>query len=314
MHSFHIPFKIQKSTIQIKHGDKLLFLGSCFSDEISKKAKFNGFDVNSDPFGTIFHPEVIARNISEAIQTKNSETRILQRDDLFFSWDASGQVFGYNKQELQRKITENQLLLRTTLKESKVLFITFGTAWGYWLKELGITVANCHKQNSDSFEKQLAKVDEIERTWKELLVDLKEFNDHLKIVFTVSPVRHIKDGLVENNQSKSILIELVRRLQKDNEVTYFPSYEIIMDELRDYRFFKKDRVHPNEEGVNYVWEKFKETYFNEDTIKICSKIEKIQLARQHRSLYSESSEYLKFQKKNKRNLEQLLKEFPNIKL
>ena len=119
---------------------------------------------------------------------------------------------------------------------------------------------------------------------------------------------------MENNQSKAILIELVRRLTANQGVSYFPSYEIMMDELRDYRFYKKDRVHPNEEAVEYIWGKFKETYLNEETMKICSKVGKIQQANQHRSLYSESKEYLKFQEKNKRNLEELLKEFPNIKL
>ena len=314
MHSFHIPFKIQKSLFQIKHGDKLLFLGSCFSDEISEKAKFNGFDVTVDPFGTIFHPEVIARNISESIQVKTSVTRIIQRNDLFFSWDASGQVFGYSKEEVQEKIAVSQSILGSSLKESKVLFVTFGTAWGYMLKEQGITVANCHKQNSSCFDKQLAKIDELEKTWRELIINLKEFNNELKIVFTVSPVRHIKDGLVENNQSKSVLIELVRRLQKDTQITYFPSYEIVLDELRDYRFFKKDRVHPNEEAIDYVWNRFKDAYFDLETIKLTEKVEKIKLAEKHRSLYSESEDYLQFKLMQKQNRDKFQKDYPNVKL
>lgn len=314
MDSFFLPFEIKPPVFNIKHGDHLLFLGSCFSNEISNKAAFYGFDVKADPFGTIFHPEVIARNLADVIDQENIKERIIERDDLFFSWDASGTLFSYNQEDLDLKLKQTRKELLSSLLSAKVLFITFGTAWGYSLKENSLTVANCHKVPNTSFEKQLASIDSLEQTWTDTINKLKAFNKDVELVFTVSPVRHTKDGVVENNQSKAILIELVRRLTVNQGVSYFPSYEIMMDELRDYRFYKKDRVHPNEEAVEYIWEKFKGTYLNEETINICSKVGKIQQANQHRSLYSESKEYLKFQEKNKRNLEELLKEFPNIKL
>lgn len=314
MDSFFLPLEIKPAVFNIKHGDHLLFLGSCFSTEISNKAGFYGFDVKADPFGTIFHPEVIARNISEVIDQENIKERIIERDDLFFSWDASGTIFSYNHEDLDLKLKQTRKELLSSLSSAKVLFITFGTAWGYSLKENLITVANCHKLANTSFEKQLASIDTLEQAWIKTIAKLKTVNKNIELVFTVSPVRHAKDGIVENNQSKAILIELVRRLTASQGVSYFPSYEIMMDELRDYRFYKKDRIHPNEEAVEYIWGKFKDTYFNEETMKICSKVGKIQQAAQHRSLYRESKEYLNFQEKNKRNIEELLKQFPNIKL
>jgi len=308
MSKFFIPFDITKASFKINHRDQLLFLGSCFSDEMSRKSVYYGFNVLSNPFGTIFHPEVIARNIKDALNEHIDSERILKRNDLFFSWEASGTVFGYSEKEIIEKIKFQRTLLKNAIVESKVLFITFGTAWGYRLNETGLLVANCHKVNGSSFTKELTDVDALEHSWIQTIELIQKVNPGLNIVFTVSPVRHIKDGLVENNQSKAVLIELVRRLTAKKSVSYFPSYEIMMDELRDYRFYKKDLVHPSEEAIDYIWDKFQSCYFSSETITLNKTIERYRLAENHKSLYENSDDYIQFKSKVEKEKEVFLKE------
>ena len=308
MSKFLIPFDVPISSFNVKHGDQLLFLGSCFSDEMSRKSVYYGFNVLSNPFGTIFHPEVIARNLNDALNGHDDAQRILKRNDLFFSWDASGTVFGYSQKEVTEKINSQKIILKNAILHSKVLFITFGTAWGYRLNETGLLVANCHKVNGSSFTKELTDVDALENSWIQTIELIQRLIPALNIVFTVSPVRHIKDGLIENTQSKSILIELVRRLKAKQSVSYFPSYEIMIDELRDYRFYKKDLVHPSEEAIDYIWDKFQSCYFSSETITLNKTIERYRLAEHHKSLYENSQDYIQFKLKMEKEKEVFLKQ------
>lgn len=312
MSKFFIPFDVPISSFEVKHGDQLLFLGSCFSDEMSRKSVYYGFNVLSNPFGTIFHPEVIARNLKDTLNENLNSERILKRNDLFFSWDASGTVFGYSEKEVTEKINSQKDILKNAILKSKVVYITFGTAWGYRLNESGLLVANCHKVNASSFTKELADVDALENSWLQTIELMQKVNPALNIVFTVSPVRHIKDGLVENNQSKSILIELVRRLKAKQSASYFPSYEIMMDELRDYRFYKKDLVHPSEEAIDYIWNKFQSCYFSSETITLNKTIERYRLADHHKSLYENSQDYIQFKSKIEKEKEVFLSEYKEV--
>ncbi len=286
---FSLQFDLPKADFSVEHGEGILFIGSCFSDEIATKAKFAGLNVSSNPFGTIFHPSLIARFISESIDYKNTE-RLLTRDDLYLSWDANSTVYAFTDNNLKEKLS----LLRTDfisqLISAKALFITFGTAWVYRLVSDNQLVANCHKVASDQFQKELSTVDELVHEWGGVLKQLKSLNPNLKVVFTVSPVRHSKDGLIENNQSKAILIETIRRLKVTTNCSYFPSYEIMIDELRDYRFFKQDRVHPSEEAVDYIWRRFESTYFSIQTIELNSKVSQLRRSFLHRSIHEDSIE------------------------
>jgi hypothetical protein len=169
------------------------------------------------------------------------------------------------------KLQKVRLEWRHQLKTASVLFVTFGTAWGYSYHD-SMVVANCHKVSQLEFKKELSETIEILEAWNDVLGILREFNPTLKVVFTVSPVRHVRDGLIENNQSKAILLDAVRRLNKEKESFYFPSYEIVIDQLRDYRFFKQDRVHPTDEAVSVVWESFLNYYVNDSTRLIVKEI------------------------------------------
>ncbi len=305
MSNFQLSFKIPSQETKINHKEKILFLGSCFSDEIAAKANFSGFNVLSNPFGTVFHPIALARFIKETLSSSFQKERIFQREDLFFSLDANSTIYGLNESEVTNKLKDLRIEWLHQLKSASHLFITFGTAWGYTHIEGEVLVANCHKLSSQQFEKRLTSTQEIVQCWMAVIKELKAINPQLTVCFTVSPVRHSKDGLIENNQSKALLIDAIRQLKESSNVEYFPSYEIVMDELRDYRFFKLDRVHPNEEAIDYVWQRFEATYCSVETIELSRKVKHLKLALSHKSLHPESNETLE----HKKRVEQLCNEF-----
>lgn len=267
----------------ISHNEKIVLIGSCFSDEMAGRFSDAGFNVNANPFGTIFHPSAIANVIGESIDQSTSVNQ-LQRDDVHFAWEASSKLYGNNAEELKSRIIESREILRNDLQENAVLIITFGTAWAYWSKELDRVVGNCHKASSELFNRELSTRDEIIGEWKFLLAKLKELNPSLKIIFTVSPVRHAKDGLIGNNRSKAELISAVHELCVGS-INYFPSYEIVIDELRDYRFYAEDLVHPSKLAVDIVFNRFGDTYFNEQTIQLCLDVRKVKSLIGHKSLF-----------------------------
>lgn len=276
--------------MKIVHEQPLLFLGSCFSDEISFRAKNAGFQVNANPFGTIFHPLALSRFINESILAIDCEERIIERNELFFSLDASSTIYASSSNELiseLKQIRENWVL---KLKAASHLFITFGTAWLYELTVDKTFVANCHKLPGSYFQKRLVLSDELVNHWKTTLDNIRRINPEIQVVFTVSPVRHAKDGLIENNQSKAQLIDAVRQLANLESSNYFPSYEIVIDELRDYRFYKKDRLHPSDEAIDYVWQRFEETFCTEETRTLSNEVRQLKSAMHHKSIHPESTE------------------------
>jgi hypothetical protein len=281
VNNFFLPFTIATSDQKISHNMALTFLGSCFSDEIGSEAILSGFDVLMNPFGTIFNPISLSRQIVDAI--KNSEEfPLLERDSRFYSWDASTKLVGDSPVEIRELLLMKREQLRLQLSKPGLLLVTFGTSFIYRLEQSQV-VANCHKQPHHLFRKELAAKDELVNDWIEAINLLRQFNPFVNIVFTVSPVRHIRDGIIENTISKARLFEVVSELTSKHAVGYFPSFEIILDELRDYRFFKQDRIHPNEEAVSYVWKRFSDVYFTEDTQEIIYKIKQIRKRLSHKS-------------------------------
>lgn len=285
--------KLIEENKSIKYGDKLCFLGSCFSEHISSKLEEFGFDVDSNPLGVLFNPISIAQVVlnSEKIL---SDKAFLERDGIELNWYANSKVYGHeNKLEFQKEIKRKVYNFNSSLKKAKTLFISFGTAFIYTHKELGIDVANCHKVEANKFTKRLLTVDEMYHNWEQLLNYLKELNPELKIVFTVSPVRHVKDGLVENNRSKSRLFELIGLLEEKLSVGYFPAYEIVNDELRDYAYFKADGVHPNEFAVQRVWDLFEQVYLEESTKKLKQELLSYLNYFTHQSIHPESRQHIR---------------------
>ncbi len=281
MNQFFLPLIISPSKHKINHSHALTFLGSCFSDEIGSQAKLSGFETVVNPLGTIFNPISLAQQVLNAINTSN-EIAVLERDNNFYSWEASTKIVGVSHVEITNLILRKREQLRHHLSKSGLIIVTFGTAFVYKLDSTKV-VANCHKKPGNLFQKELAGQTEIVSLWRSVLGVLNEFNPNLRILFTVSPVRHTRDGVIENTRSKARLIEVVSELITERNVGYFPSYEIVLDELRDYRFFKQDRVHPNEEAIDYVWKRFSEVYFTDETKSTINQIRQIRKRFSHQS-------------------------------
>ncbi len=293
----------------IEYGDGVVFLGSCFSQNIHDKGKKLGFNFTTTNHGTIFHPIPLARIISEAIKKKDVH-RILEQDGRFFSWDASHKLFAQTEKGLISSLEEEKSVLKRELKAAKFLFITFGTAKAYSKDKL--VVANCHKIPVNQFEIELSDLNQLIDIYTSLINDLLNFNPNLNIVFTVSPVRHSKDGLIVNNRSKSRLLMLCEELEKMDNVSYFPAYEIVLDQLRDYRFFTSDLVHPTEDAVKYVWQIFEKVYFTEKTIILKSTFEKFKSFFGHFPIHRENQRELLIRKQKEIDFKEFLLSNPEI--
>lgn len=304
-----IDFEIPESTWKINPEDKIVSFGSCFSDEIGERLKNDGFNTEINPFGVLFHPLAIATVLRKIIQ-KDTATTCIKKHDVVFSWDTSGLFFAYNEEDLFAKFSSEIERLNVYLKQANVLLLTFGTAYGYRLKTNNHLVANCHKQPGDDFVKELTSLEEMYQAWNSLLLDLKQFNPKLKIVFTLSPVKHLRDGIVENVRSKARLIELVSRL----DAAYFPSFEIVQEELRDYRFFKEDGAHPNELAINYIYSCFVQKYFSSEALIFREEVTKYNAMKNHRLLYEKSQQSILFVARKEAFLKELKTKYPFINI
>jgi hypothetical protein len=306
-----INFNFEKADFDIQHGETIIFLGSCFSDEISKRAHFHGFKVSANPFGVVFHPSLLSQFIDQCVEGKKEE-RIVKRKDVFLSWDANATLYDLSVSKISQKLQARRVDFLNQIKTGKVLFVTFGTAWAYHLGVDNTLVANCHKFPGTDFYKELISINQMEKEWTRTLGLLAEMNPSLKVVFTVSPVRHLKDGVMENTQSKAILIELVRRLVLTTKSSYFPSFEIMMDELRDYRFYKTDHIHPSDEAVSYIWQRFESTYFKDETRALNKKIALLKKGIGHRSIHQKSRENEMRKQAISHQIQEFLKLNPSI--
>lgn len=307
-----VDFPMADFHSKITHHDSVVLLGSCFANEIGSKFRHVGFDAHRSQFGTIFHPIPLARLVSESIVGLKDE-RILQRNDVFLSWDASSSMFDLSVAPLVEKLTSERMILKEKMKCASLVFITLGTALGYTEINQNLIVANCHKMPKTHFNKSLTDFELLVDTWMNTLTDLFALNPSCEVVFTVSPVRHIKDGLVENNRSKSRLFELISALEAHPQVHYFPAYEIVIDELRDYRFYKVDGIHPNQQAIDYVWNRFSSVFFDEKTRSICKEINTFRRMESHETLFEGSREVTRFKTQRTEKISAFLAKNPSVR-
>lgn len=313
---FLLPFQIPHFPFSIGYSDKILFLGSCFSQEIGSKLEELKFDVFQNPNGILYDPQSIAYSVFSYIDNKIYEEKdLFLINGLWQSWKHHSRFSGVNKSDVLEKINFSQSRAHLFLKEAKFLIITFGTAFNYLLKSNGDNVANCHKAPSNHFKKNLLSTEEIIEYTSAFIQALRKFNDQLTIIFTISPVKHIKDGVIENNRSKSRLIEATHSIVEEYQnAFYFPSYELVADVLRDYRFYKKDLVHPNETATGYVFELFCDSLLNTKSKKIMLEIEQVLYAVNHKPLFKESEAYQKFVDGQLQNIRQIEDRYPFLDL
>ena len=265
---------IKPSEWKIGYGDKILMLGSCFSDEIGRQMAERKMQVTCNPFGTLYNPLSIAQAINYKLPITNHQLPLVEHDGLWHSMAHHGSFSRATKEEAEKAVAESIETMQRALEEATVVIVTFGTAWVYEMESgvsgLGVSglgvVGNCHKMPEKWFRRRRLTVEEIVEAWQPILAQYAD----KKWLFTVSPIRHIRDGLHENQVSKATLLMAVERLvesQKSKvESSYFPSYEIMLDELRDYRFYADDLVHPSSMAVEYIWERFCETFCTSQTI------------------------------------------------
>ena len=290
-----IDFPIPASPFPISHDSKVVSLGSCFAQTIGSKMQATKFEVLVNPFGTLFHPLNLADLLKQAIPAAQMDPDgVVEREGVFVHYGAHSDIKGATKAELEENYTRQMLRLHHALKQASHLILTLGTAWIYTHREYR-RVANCHKQPAALFERKLSSLEELEKGLRPVLRFLTQLHPNLRIILTLSPVRHTKEGISENQLSKSLLRVLCGQLEQQLEaVTYFPAYEILVDELRDYRFYKSDLVHPSEEAENYIWEKWQQFSFGPETHQKVVEIQKIQLELAHRSFNPDSEAHRKF--------------------
>ena len=309
----HIPFsKYIKSLID--YNSKITLLGSCFSDNIGKKLSYHKFQSVLNPFGILFHPKAIESVIKNAISKKE-----YTEEDLFFlngcwhCFEAHSKLSSSSKEQVLVELNKASASMNTALKSSTHIIITLGTSWIYRFLESGQIVANCHKVPQHKFKKELLSVTEINKSLSSIISLIREVNPDINFIFTVSPVRHLKDGFIENQLSKSHLISALHQIIKIHENTfYFPSYEIMMDELRDYRFYKEDMIHPNQIAINYIWEKFYENWFSDEALDLKNQVLKIQRGLEHKPFNPNSNEHRKFLASLQEKIETLKKKYSHI--
>jgi len=298
----------------VDYNRSLCFIGSCFAENISTKAGMYGFNINSNPLGVVFNPISLGEFLLN-IQNTLWNFSIVRQKDVYFSWEANSSVFGYSEQEISTQIQNKISSFENSLTKSSTLFVTFGTAWIYELKNNGHIVANCHKFDQSLFQKRLLTISEITILWNRVIEFLSSQYPTLNVVFTLSPVRHLKDGLIENARSKSILLESIHQLVDNSKnCYYFPAYEIVIDELRDYAFYSKDGIHPNEIAVDEVWSRFFDCMLSIDAQKIATEWMDLKRLLDHKIQRKGSEEARKFLKLRTKKLEAFKTKYPDFKI
>lgn len=275
---------IPASDWKMKPKARVLLVGSCFADDVGEKMVRGGMEAMVNPFGTLYNPASIAasllRSISERDYIEDSTELVQGNDGLWHSWMHHSRFSSKSKTELLDAINETMHKVGSFLREADVLVITLGTAIIYRQKETGMLVANCHKMPDAMFVRERMTAYDIADQWLMLLQLLESVNPRLKVIFTVSPIRHKRDGMHVNQISKGILLQALDEMA----VEYFPAYEIMLDELRDYRFYADDMIHPSELAVEYIWQRFQDTYFDNKTKDAVAKATKEWHRRQHRTI------------------------------
>lgn len=312
--NFRTNIKLQKERNQIDYNSKLVLIGSCFSENISEKLHYFKFPTFSNPFGILFNPIAIENLITNAINSKKySEKNTFLLNERWHCFDAHSDISALTQNELIHNLNSAIEQTHQQLKNASHIVITLGTAWVYRFIETDTIVGNCHKVPQKKFLKEMLSVDETLASLQNICILIKDINPTATIIFTVSPVRHLKDGFVENTQSKTHLIAAIHQIiTAKNKLFYFPSFEIMLDDLRDYRFYSTDMIHPNETAINYIWEQFKYVWIDEKTFATLKEVDTIQKGLAHRPFNYSSTQHQQFLETLYDKIAVLEKTIPNI--
>ncbi|MCL1938404.1 MAG: GSCFA domain-containing protein [Candidatus Azobacteroides sp.] len=304
-----MEISLSPTDFSIRYRDKIMLFGSCFAESIFSRMEEAGLAVNANPFGVLYNPLSVAQGLSDLINKKTyTRENLFLHQGLYSSFSHHSRFSGVNPLEVVQKINSELIRSADFLRQTRVLIITFGTASVYRLLSTGEVVANCHKLPSKLFEESRLKVNEVVEKWNSLIREIQKIKPDIKIIFTISPIRYCKNDVHLNSLYKSVLFLAVDELINANKsCRYFPAYEIMMDDLRDYRFYAEDLIHPNALAVSYIWDKFCDAYFDKDTIQLIREWESIQEALNHRPLHPETEEYKRFLEQAEKRKEEFLK-------
>ncbi|MDV7186128.1 GSCFA domain-containing protein [Lutibacter sp. TH_r2] len=308
--NFRTNIQLKPERNQIDYSSKLLLIGSCFSENISKKLDYFKFQAKSNPFGILYNPIAIENLITNAINEKQySEKDIFQLNERWHCFDAHSDCSSTSKKGILSNLNTQITSTKKQLKNTSHLIITLGTARVYRHIESDIIVGNCHKIPQKKFLQELLSVKQIIASLENIVTLIKTENASINIIFTVSPIRHLKDGFIENMQSKSHLISAIQQLvDQRKQLYYFPSYEIMMDDLRDYRFYKSDMIHPNNVAINYIWEQFQNVWIYKKSLTLMKEVEAIQKGLAHKPFNPDSTKHKEFLEKLQLKIKKLKNE------
>lgn len=310
---------ITPSDNPIDYQSKLVLLGSCFVENMGAKLDYFKFQQIQNPFGILFHPLAIENLVQRAIHEETyRKEEIFESDGIWHCFDAHSDLRSNDPEALLNLLDQRLKETRSSLETSSHIIITLGTAWVYQNNVSGKMVANCHKVPQKQFTKKLLSITEIESSLNNLVEMVQNVNPKAEIIFTISPVRHLKDGFMENQRSKAHLIVATHEILEVHPLggsrgAYFPSYEIMMDELRDYRFYKEDMVHPSELAVDYIWERFKSVWIAERAYPTMDEVDAVQKGLRHRPFNPDSEAHQKFKTSLHSKIAYLQERYPFMK-
>lgn len=316
-----LHINLPRPVVQIAHQHKILSIGSCFTEHIGTALQNLKFNVLQNPNGILFDPASVCASLHSYVQPQLYTAQdLFELNELWHSWRHHSRFSGTDKEVVLQGMNAAQIQAHQALKEADWVIVTLGSSFNYRLRETGLfnevrTVANCHRAPAQWFEKRLMPIDEIVTSFDALFERLLAFNSKLRFIFTISPVRHIRDGVIENNRSKARLLEAVHQLvgHHDN-LFYFPSYELVIDVLRDYRFYAEDLVHPNYLATDYVLEHFINTFVTEESQAAIKELKKINIARRHRSSHPQTQAHKRFMHSCLEKVKSLQQQYPYLNL
>ena len=312
--NFTTKVPISRYKNPIEYHSKILSLGSCFAENIGDKFQYFKFQITTNPFGIIFNPDAIENLVSRVFNNqKFTENDIFFHNNLWHCYEVHSELSHPDKETFLTNLNLKNQQSHNLIIQSTHIIITYGTSWVYRNKQSGKIVANCHKVPQNQFEKEILSAEIIEKSIKNTVDLIQKVNPKCHFIFTISPVRHIKDGFIENNISKSHLIAAIHSSNFQLPASsYFPSYEIMMDELRDYRFYADDLLHPSQMAIDYIWQRFSETTISNESHSIMQEVDNIQKGLAHRPFNPNSACHQEFSKNLIKKMNTLASKFPQI--
>lgn len=313
---FRTTINVPASERKIGYDKPLMLIGSCFTENIGEKLAWYKFPLVVNPFGIVYNPLSVKNGLSRLMEgRKYVKEELHHYNGLFFSFDHHSKFSDVDPDVCLKKINNSFSEAVSALKNTSVLFITFGTSFYYTLHPEKRIVSNCHKLPAGEFNNEMLEVEDIVNDYRNIIPALTHLNPEIFIVFTVSPIRHWKDGAHPNQLSKAVLILAIDKLCKEfSNTAYFPAYELLLDELRDYRFYDEDMLHPNKTAIEFIWKRFSNSFISSETMQIMNEVGKIQAAKQHRPFNTKNEAFYSFVQQQIFKIKQIVNQYPSVDL